>query len=82
MKKFAISLPDHQATAIEEVRRRRKIPRSRVIQEAVEVYFREQHRSRDIEAYLEGYRRRPEKTGQAEGYARAVAEVLGHEEWE
>jgi metal-responsive CopG/Arc/MetJ family transcriptional regulator len=81
MKRFAVSLPDHQARAVEEVRRRRRVPRSRVIQEAVELYFREQQRARDVRAYAEGYRRRPEKAGHAEGYARAAAEVLGDEEW-
>lgn len=82
MKRIAISLPDHQAEAVEEIRRRRKIPRSRVIQEAVDLYFRDQARTRDVWAYVEGYRKHPERASDAVGYAKAAAEVLGPEDWD
>lgn len=39
MKKFAISLPDHQAAAVEKIRRKMRIPRSRVIQSAIDRYL-------------------------------------------
>ena len=82
MKKIAITLGDEQAEAIEKVRRERKIPRSRVIQQAVDFYLSHNSRINDIRAYEEGYRRKPERAKSPEGYARAAAEVLGEEDWE
>ncbi len=81
MKRVAISLPDAQADAIEEIRRRERIPRSRVIQRAIAVYLSEQGRHRASRAYEEGYRRKPEGT-EAEALARATAGVLGEEDWD
>jgi metal-responsive CopG/Arc/MetJ family transcriptional regulator len=81
MKKVAISLPDEQAAAIEQIRRRERIPRSRVIQRAIAFYLLERGRHAAIRAYEEGYRRHPEGA-EAEAYAQATAEVLGPEEWE
>jgi metal-responsive CopG/Arc/MetJ family transcriptional regulator len=81
MKKLAITLGDEQAKAIERIRRQRKIPRSRVIQQAVELYLAHTGQLSTIRAYEEGYRRRPEQAETAEGYGRAAAEVLGEEDW-
>lgn len=82
MKKIAISLPDDQAKSIEELRRKRKVPRSRVIQQAVALYLAEQERDNAVRAYVEGYRRKPERPTEAIGLARAAAAVLGEEDWE
>ncbi len=81
MKKVAISLPDQQAAAIEQIRRKERIPRSRVIQRAIAFYLSEGERNRAVRAYEEGYRRRPEGT-EAEAFAQAITEVLGSEDWE
>jgi len=81
MKRVAISLPDAQADAIEEIRRRERIPRSRVIQQAIAVYLSERGRHRAVRAYEEGYRRRPEGA-EARALARATAGVLGQEDWD
>ena len=81
MKKIAISLPDAQASAIERIRRRRKIPRSRVIQEAIAVYLQTEDETQAIRAYQEGYRRHPEGD-EAEAFVRGATEVLGREDWE
>lgn len=81
MKRFAISLPDHQAKAVERIRRFRNVPRSRIIQEAVDRYIAEEDEREAIRRYVEGYRRIPETTADAEAYAQMAAEVLGHEDW-
>jgi len=81
MKRFAISLPDHQAKAVERIRRLRNVPRSRIIQEAIDRYIAEQDEREAIRRYVEGYRRIPESTAHAEAYAQMAAEVLGYEDW-
>ena len=81
MTKIAITLPADQAKAIERIRRAQRIPRSRVIQQAVDFYLSRRAQHEAIGAYEEGYRRRPEPDGEAESAARAAAEVLGREDW-
>ncbi len=67
--------------AIERIRRKEKIPRSRVIQKAVKFYLAQAGLAEDARAYEEGYRRKPERDQAVEAYGRAAAEVLGSEEW-
>ncbi len=81
MKKLAITLPEDQAKAVERIRRAQRIPRSRVIQQAVDFYLTRRAQQEAIQAYEEGYRRKPEPGGEAEAAARAAAEVLGPEDW-
>jgi hypothetical protein len=81
MIKIAITLPEGQAKAIERIRRAQRIPRSRVIQQAVDAYLSRLAQQEAIGAYEQGYRRKPEPTGEAEAAARAAAEVLGPEDW-
>jgi metal-responsive CopG/Arc/MetJ family transcriptional regulator len=81
MKKIAITIPDAQLQAIERIRRQRKIPRSRVIQQAVSLYLAEAGLAEGARAYEEGYRRRPERDREAQAFAHAAAEVLGGEDW-
>jgi metal-responsive CopG/Arc/MetJ family transcriptional regulator len=81
MTKFAITLPEAQAKAVERIRRAQRIPRSRVIQEAVAFYLAGRAQQEAVRSYEEGYRRKPEPVREAESGARATAEVLGHEDW-
>lgn len=81
MKRFAISLPDHQATAVERIRKFRNVPRSRIIQEAIDRYVAEEDEQEAIRRYVDGYRRIPEPGAAGDAYAQAAAEVLGHEDW-
>lgn len=80
MKKIAISLPDDQAAAIERIRHRRSVPRSRVISEAIGLYLSEEQRQEAVAAYVAGYRRQPE-ADDAEAYVAASVDVLGEEDW-
>jgi metal-responsive CopG/Arc/MetJ family transcriptional regulator len=81
MKRFAISLPDHQARAVERIRRFRNVPRSRIIQEAIDRYIAEIEERDAVKRYVEGYRRIPESEGDGDAYAQIAAEVLGSEDW-
>jgi metal-responsive CopG/Arc/MetJ family transcriptional regulator len=81
MRRWAISLPDDLADAMERLRRKERIPRSRLIQRAIALYLSERGRYQAIRAYEDGYRRIPEGT-EAEAYAQAAAQVLEEEDWE
>ncbi len=80
MKKVAISLPDSQAEAIEKIRRKSRVPRSRVIQQAIAFYLSARGHLRDVRAYEHGYERKPEGI-EAEAFAKATTTVLAHEDW-
>jgi len=82
MIKIAITLPVDQAEAIEKIRRRRRIPRSRVIQEAVARFLEAQGLSSQVHSYEAGYRRVPEDATEARTLAAAGAAVLPREDWE
>lgn len=61
-KRIAISLPDDLFRQVERVRKRRKLPRSTLIQEAVGDYVRRTDEKALEEAYFDGYRRIPDGT--------------------
>ena len=83
MKKIAISLPDYQADAIERIRRQRGVPRSRVIQQALDLFL-ESHEAIDEadQVYEAGYRAMPEDPREAEAYASTATAALTPETWE
>jgi len=82
MKKMIVSLPDHQVEAIDRIRAWQRVPRSRVIQHALDLYLTSPRMVEEAErAYEAGYRAIPEDPADAEAYARAAAEVLGEEDW-
>lgn len=80
MKRVTISIPEAQATAIEEIRRRKGISRSRVVQEAIAMRLAEQEKARAVRRYEEGYRKRPETT-EVIAYAKATAATMSKERW-
>lgn len=59
-KRIAISLPDELFRSIERVRKRRRVARSRLIQEAVGDYVKRNDEKALEEAYFEAYRRFPD----------------------
>jgi predicted transcriptional regulator len=59
-KRIAVSLPDEMYRTLERVRRRRRVPRSVLIQEAVGDYMRRTDEKALEDAYFEGYRRIPD----------------------
>ena len=82
MKRIAITLPDYQAEMIERISRYRGVPRSRVIQQALDLYLASRQASDEAdEIYEAGYRAIPENPTEIEAYARMAANVLGPEDW-
>jgi len=81
MTKIAVTIRDEQMRRLEQLRQRRRVPRSRVIQQALDAYFAQTGLTEEIHAYEQAYRRRPENTGDLKSLARAAAEVLDAEEW-
>ena len=82
MKKLAITLSEDQLRAIEAIRRKKRVPRSRVIQHAVSQYLAIQTEFGAAREYEEGYRHQPETAADVEVYAAATSAVLVREEWE
>ena len=81
MIKIAVTIPEDLMRSLERVRRKQRIPRSRIVQQALRCYFAQTGIAEDARAYEEGYRRNPEQAKAAESYARAAAEVLEPETW-
>jgi metal-responsive CopG/Arc/MetJ family transcriptional regulator len=82
MKKIAISLPDYQVEAIERIKHHRGVPRSRVIQQALDLYLASEQAAQEAdEIYEAGYRAKPENLAEIEAYTRMAAEVLEPEDW-
>lgn len=82
MIKLTITLSANQAEAIEKIRHRRRVPRSRVIQEAVTRFLEAEGFSSRVQSYEAGYRRVPEDAREARAFARSGAAVLPVEDWE
>jgi len=80
MRRVTISIPEAQAAAIEEIRRRKGISRSRVVQEAIAFTLAEQEKARAVRRYAAGYRKRPETT-EALAYTKATAATMSKERW-
>ncbi len=80
MRRVTISIPEAQAAAIEEIRRRKGISRSRVVQEAIALTLAEQEKARAVRRYEAGYRKRPEAT-EALASAKATAATMSKERW-
>lgn len=61
-KRAAITMPDDLYVRMERDRRRRKVPRSRWIQEAVGDYLKRRDEAQAVEEYFAAYRRIPDGT--------------------
>jgi predicted transcriptional regulator len=59
-RRIAISLPDELFRRMERVRKRRRVPRSKLVQEAVGDYVTRTDEQALEAAYFEGYRRIPD----------------------
>ena len=81
MRKIAVTIPDEQMRTLEQLRRRQRLPRSRVVQHALRFYFAHAGLTEDARAYEEAYKRKPERAADARAYLRAAVEILEHEDW-
>lgn len=79
MRKITITLSAEYLEAIERIRRRRGVPRSRVIQAAVGRFLEAQGLLAGVRDYEAGYRRFPEDLKEARAFAAATAAALSSE---
>ena len=74
--KVAISIPKELFRAIEQARKKNRKGRSAVVQDALRRWLKEQQEARDIQRYIEGYRRMPETRREIE-----EAEAMARDSW-
>jgi metal-responsive CopG/Arc/MetJ family transcriptional regulator len=75
-KRIAISLPDDLYKRMERVRRSRRVPRSRLVQEAIGDYVGRTDEAELERAYFEGYRRFPDDDEDFRAMERAAIEDM------
>ena len=80
--KIAISLPLDTARMVERLRKESGESRSAFIRKALERIFEERQKARDIQAYIEGYRRMPETSEDRVVPESVVMESLAKEPWD
>jgi metal-responsive CopG/Arc/MetJ family transcriptional regulator len=78
--KVAISLPEHVLEAVEKERKARGESRSEFFRRAAEKLLKQEHESKSIEKYVQGYRAVPESSD-VEAVHRAGTAVLAQEPW-
>jgi metal-responsive CopG/Arc/MetJ family transcriptional regulator len=81
MSKIAITIPEDQMRALERLRRKRRLPRSRIVQQALRFYFAHEGLTEEAAAYEDAYRRVPEREPELQSLAALAAEALGGEDW-
>lgn len=80
--KIAISLPRDTARMVERLRKESGESRSAFIRKAIERILEEKQKARDIQAYIEGYRRMPETAADRVVPESVVMESLAKEPWD
>jgi metal-responsive CopG/Arc/MetJ family transcriptional regulator len=80
-RKIATSMPAAQFEAVERLRRRLRLKRSQVVQEALSLWLSAHDSAERCEQYLRGYLRHPEDAAEAKAYAQAWARGLAPEDW-
>ncbi|MBI2899671.1 MAG: hypothetical protein HYY17_05770 [Planctomycetes bacterium] len=81
-RKIATSLPAAQFTEVERARRRLRLKRSQVVQEALDLWLSTLATAERCEQYLRGYLRHPEDAAEGRAFVRAWAKGLAPEDWE
>ncbi len=66
--KIAVSLPDPQFKRLERKRRAKRISRSAAVQQAIEGWLKQTEHESAVRAYVEGYRKTPEDTAEADAW--------------
>ena len=80
--KIAISLPVEVLRKVERLRKQTGESRSSVIRKAIERIFEESRRAKDIEAYIEGYRRFPDTPEEIKAAEVSASALFAAELWE
>ncbi len=77
--KVAISLPEHVLKAVEKKRKARGESRCEFFRRAVEKLLKQEHESKDIEKYIQGYCDMPELADEVETIHKVGTVVLSRE---
>jgi metal-responsive CopG/Arc/MetJ family transcriptional regulator len=80
--KVAISLPEHILKAVEKERKTRGESRSEFFRRAAEKLLKQEHESKEVEKYIQGYQAMPESAAEVETIHRAGSAVLAEEPWQ
>lgn len=80
--KVAISLPEDILEAIEKERRARGESRSQFLRRAAESLLQQEQAHKDIERYVQSYRRMPESEEEIAAADQLGKAALGREPWE
>ncbi len=82
VQKIATSLPAAQFASVERLRRKLKLNRSQVVQEALTLWLAARSTGDLCDQYLRGYLRQPEDASEAKAMVRAWATGLEPEDWQ
>lgn len=74
--KVAVSLPMGLYSAVEGAREETALTRSALVQDALRLWLRDRDLRRQREAYVEGYRKDPEDSGEAAAAEATAARLL------
>lgn len=80
-KKLSASLPAEQFRRMEQARKKLRIGRSAVVQEALALWLSTHERDERVVVYLAGYVNQPEDVAEGAALAQAWARGLDHEDW-
>ena len=80
-RKLSASLSDEQYRQVERTRKKLRLGRSQVVQQALALWLSTHERDERVVQYLAGYVNQPEDAGEARALAEAWARGLEHEDW-
>jgi hypothetical protein len=80
-RKLSASLSDEQYRQVERTRKKLRLGRSQVVQEALALWLSTHQGDQRIVQYLAGYVNHPEDSGEAHAITEAWARGLEREDW-
>jgi metal-responsive CopG/Arc/MetJ family transcriptional regulator len=80
--KVAITLPSELYRRIERLRKQTHTSRSAMVQRALGLLLKEEHKQERVRAYLDAYRRNPETEEEIRAAKAAAVELLAEVPWE
>ncbi len=82
VSKIAISLPAEDLRKIEVMRKKLRLQRSAIIDQAIRFWLRHQEENEKVRAYEQGYARKPEPVGEIKALEQLSADAFKEEGWQ
>ena len=79
--KFAVSISEDEFKEIEEIRKEKRVSRSKLICEALKLLTKRRKMEKLIKLYEDGYRKIPEKPVEIKAWEKASLESFSDKEW-